>query len=263
MNHAAFVRGLVKTANPAAIGLAVQVAAKLYRDIFLERALRKSNLANKGRFSYNDLVAAGTQYGGPAQIKRTIIPGYNNAAFVPPGMIPPSAIQSNTDEANRLLASANAADRREGQLLLASVEHSQSPVGGIIAGNRHNTQSTIAHELGHAAIENAGGINRLIQRHSRQLPSLGIGGMIGGAAAGLLGHPDIGHALIGGGIASIALGPIGNVYYEYLASKKAKQMLANPSVNQQRDLNLALQTYGVSAIAQLAGLAGGIGPRRF
>jgi hypothetical protein len=165
------------------------------------------------------------------------------------------------------------------QFLRATGHLSQAPMGSIIATNNANRKRlerfgaiiadstagapTIAHEAGHAKIEETPGILRALQRHvyphTRWLsPLAGAGSMAAGLASGGAGKG----ALLGTGIGAITgLGMLGpETGASYYALKHLKGLGdGSLSAEGRKDLISALSTYlaGTVLPSTLAGAAGG------
>lgn len=186
-------------------------------------------------------------------------PGLNNAHFYKP--------QTERDA----LAYMRIANRNRWQSLTPKQEDIAKMISphkqmrrllqyGVITADANSGAPTIAHEAGHAKIEQTPGILRALQRHvyphSKWIaPMSGAGSM----AAGLASGSTLGGALLGTGIG--ALSGIGTLGPEVGASWHARKGLAGGPHNAEttRDLVSALSTYLAGSVlpSTLAGAAGG------
>ena len=144
-----------------------------------------------------------------------------------------------------------------GNFILKTIDYSENKTGGIIIGSNTKNPAVAAHELGHAIIHENGGIENFIQTNSDLISKFGKIGIIGGIGTNLLNfisnkqllNPNLGNMLFYGGIGTYGLGILGNIYTEYLASKKAKDLLTKQDIMKDgysNLLNQALGTYATS-----------------
>lgn len=152
---------------------------------------------------------------------------------------------------------------------LASKLQRLAQFGAIATDRAQAGVPIVAHEAGHALVEQTPGFARFLQRHvyphSRMLSTLaGVGSMAAGLSAG----STLKGALIGTGIG--ALGGLGHIVPETMASYNALKFLKGYQGGKhhgeaKQDLLAALSTYLAGNVlpSTLAGAAGGwIGGRR-
>ena len=226
-------------------------------------ALSSAGMAAAGRWAHNenaDTPALGTgKWQGMIDDVAGTSPlllsteGANNAFFYKP---------RSSQEAEQFLRDTGHLSRAPMGLITATNNANRKRLerfGAIIADSTAGAP-TIAHEAGHAKIEETPGILRALQRHvyphSRWMsPLAGAGSMAAGLASGGVGKG----ALLGTGIGALA--GLGMVAPEMGASYHAlKHLNGGPmSAEGRKDLISALSTYlaGTVLPSTLAGAAGG------
>jgi hypothetical protein len=201
-----------------------------------------------------------TSKGDPAGYR---LPGYRNAHYEKPRSVEQAlwALHQLRDapevESGKSFSGLNPKERHgKIQRLLRE--------GLIAAGGGVDTPAIIAHEAGHARVENTPGFVRALQRHvyphsGWMAPLAGVGA----AGAGVLSGSPILGGLLGAGIGT--LGSLGTVLPEAMASIHGIEGLKNydggalDSPEARKQLLSAFSTYAATGIlpSVLAGIAGG------
>jgi 2'-5' RNA ligase len=184
-----------------------------------------------------------------------------NAYYIPPGTIKEDDAGKIKDFAMDKIKSSDEDEREKGKVLLSTLEFSSKPGGGIIVGERFTNPHVVAHELGHAKIEQEGGLYRFMQKYAPVVQNVGLLTAAGSIVPSLFEADTVSKIMAGAGLGAFALGSVGEMLTEYKASNIAKDMLNNIDYNKKAKkagenvLNLALGTYAAKNLAYGGGLA--------
>ena len=222
---------------------------------------------------FPSLVQEVKNIAGMPKIPHTIIEGIDNATY-----IPSKRLDNNEKKIIKHLAKDyyKNGDKINGKLLMSIIDASDSPNGGLIIGNKMTNPYTVAHELGHAILENEGSVSGFLQRHASKANILGntmIGvGLIPGAISlvGMLSGNKtpvadvIAKGLFYGGTASNVIGNVSRVIYENRANEIGRELLAQSDLKltaRQKELGeqmygASLGTYAMSPLADILPVAG-------
>ena len=210
---------------------------------------------------------------GMEDIPHKIIDGIENAAFVPPNILSGDEERALVEKARRKKSLGYEA---ESNVLKSIVDSSNSQNGGLIIGKNMSNPYTVAHELGHAILENEGSVSGFLQRHAEKANIAGnimTGlGLLPGAYSlyGMVTGEDtpvankLARSLIYGGMSANILGDIGRLVYENRANEIGRKLIEQLEINlSDKDketgeemFSSALGTYAVSPLKHLLPVVG-------
>jgi hypothetical protein len=200
---------------------------------------------------------------------------YENAAYVPFSKMTKEQKQGLKDFAKDQMLSKDQLSKNRGSFFNKILDLSEKPKGGIIVGEKLKNPYVVAHELGHAMIENKNdsALYNILQRWSPFVSGVGTLSTILGVGASLAGTvaseslkktinlSNVGKNLIIGGLASRLAGDIGTIAFENRAHNIGEELLEAMNIPKEvrssaknfRDTSI--KTYAVKPLQYLAPFA--------
>ena len=221
-----------------------------YGNKILRTSMEDSLSKNETVKNLDAIITKTKKIAGIPDVPHIKVKNFGNAAYIPPGSIPDYMVKSLSLKAKELIDIGDKHLKAQGKFLLKGIEFSKNKGGGIIIGDKFDNPAIVAHEIGHAVINHQGGISKIIQDWHGSAKQIGLAGASIGMITKML-KPDLGDYVFWGGLGTFGIGMMGQLYTEYLASKKAKGFLREQGLmnsNNENALNYALGTYGVSNV---------------
>jgi hypothetical protein len=200
----------------------------------------------------SSVIQKAKELGGIPYVPHTVLKGYDNAAYIPPGSIPDYMARDLTNQSKGYLASKNEKKKAMGNFILKTIKYSQNPKGGIIIGDEFNNPAVASHEIGHAIINEHGGFDKIVQDYHSTLKKIGAPASIVGLLTQMI-NPDLGNYIFWGGVGTYGLGALGQIYTEYTASKHAKEIMRQQKIDtpeRNKILNTGLGSYALKSVGE-------------
>jgi len=231
---------------------------------FLNKAIE--DVAADPKFSVKDtdaIIGRAKKLSGITKIPHKSFENLDNAVYVPGGTIPEKAVGKLKQIVRTKMQSKDKKQKESAKVLNTMIEYSLNPKGGIILGKKFKNPYIVAHELGHAQMANEGGIYGFMQKYGPVAQVIGGLSSFGSIIPFAMGKPDIGKAMLYGGLGASGLGVGAELLYEREASELGRKLLKNVKLpKKSRDLgekalDLAWGTYWTKALGKTLPVAAG------
>ena len=235
---------------PAMIAATVGLVAPTVGKYFINKAVNET--AKEPGFNVkttDKIISKVKTLSGIPDVPHRTFTGLNNAYFVPPGSVREDVHGMWKELAYEKLKSKNKTVRESGKMMNTILDFSRKPKGGIIVGDKFKNPHVVAHELGHAQIEQEGGVYKYLQKYGPLAQSIGALTTFGSIVPLAFGYTDVAKGMLYGGMGATAAGLGAELLYESKASSIGNKMLESvkfdPKAKElgKKSLDLAWDTY--------------------